>query len=33
MKLNNVIFLMAPAFLVTAIACMWFVTRGEAKAS
>ncbi len=29
----NTIFWVAPAFLVAAMACMWFVTRGEAKTS
>lgn len=28
----NMIFVVAPAFLLLAIGCMWFVTRGEAKA-
>jgi MFS family permease len=27
----NTIFWVAPTFMVIAIACMWFVTRGEAK--
>jgi hypothetical protein len=27
----NTIFWVAPAFMLVAIGCMWFVTRGEAK--
>ena len=30
-KNYNTIFWVAPAFMIVAIACMWFVTRGEAK--
>lgn len=30
-KNYNTIFYVAPAFMVVAIACMWFVTRGEAR--
>jgi maltose/moltooligosaccharide transporter len=30
-KNYNMIFVVAPAFMLVAIACMWFVTRGEAK--
>jgi MFS family permease len=30
-KNYNTIFYVAPAFMVAAIVCMWFVTRGEAK--
>jgi hypothetical protein len=29
--MQNMIFVVAPAFMVLAMACMWFVTRGEAK--
>lgn len=32
-KNYNMIFIVAPAFMVLAIAFMWFVTRGEAKTS
>ena len=32
-KNYNMIFFVAPVFLVIAMLCMWFVTRGEAKAS
>ena len=28
----SMIFLVAPVFMVVAMICMWFVTRGEAKA-
>ncbi len=30
-KNYNTIFGVAPAFMVVAIGCMWFVTRGEAR--
>jgi MFS family permease len=32
-KNYNTIFWVAPAFMLVAIGCMWFVTRGEAKAA
>jgi maltose/moltooligosaccharide transporter len=31
-KNYNTIFWVAPAFMLVAIGCMWFVTRGEARA-
>lgn len=30
-KNYNTVFVVAPAFMLVAIVCMWFVTRGEAK--
>lgn len=32
-KSHNTIFWIAPAFMVVAIVCMWFVTRGEARSA
>jgi maltose/moltooligosaccharide transporter len=32
-KNYNTIFYVAPAFMLVAIVCMWFVTRGEARSA